>query len=630
MTTPIVLLPTPRQLIFSDQQFFLPNTGFIVIAATETQQVWKTAVSLQTTLSTLGLTWDIVAGMAAVPAQTPYILLSIVPGSGQHPQGYDLTITPEGATIIAQTPAGLFYAVQTLRQIVQQGGRNLPALRCTDWPDFPNRGVMLDISRNKVPTQQTLYELVDLFASWKINQLQLYTEHTFAYRQHPTVWANASPMTGEEILALDVYCRERFIELVPNQNSFGHLRPWLIHEPYRYLAECPDGCDTVWGHFDEPFSLAPGEPGSLELIRGLYDELLPHFSSRQFNVGCDETVDLGQGRSKEIVEKLGEGRVYFDFLMQIYREVSRRGYTMQFWGDIIMLHPELAAQLPRDVLALEWGYEADHPFDAHGAIFAVSGVPFYVCPGTSSWNTVAGRTDNALGNLRSAAENGRKHGACGYLITDWGDRGHWQPLTVSYLGFAYGSAVSWAYETNRELDIQAALAVHVFRDAAGVIGKLVYELGNVYRLADRTPHNSSLLFWLLQLSPAEVAGYATSPEEAAQFVDMLQNILPRLDELMQPLPQAGMERADASLIGRELVWAADMLRHACHRGVWAVNARWGVQPVGWQASLNGSELAKTAESLIAEFESLWLARNRPGGLQDSLQLLQKMLQQYGD
>ena len=166
---------------------------------------------------------------------------------------------------------------------------------------------MLDVSRNRVPTMQTLLELVDLLASWKINQLQLYTEHTFAYRNHPEVWADASPMTGEEILALDAYCRERFIELVPNQNSYGHMTRWLTHERYRPLADAPDGCDTRWGHYDYPLSLCPVDPGSIELVRSIFDELLPHFSSRQFNIGGDETIDLGQVRSKEAVEQRRRG-----------------------------------------------------------------------------------------------------------------------------------------------------------------------------------------------------------------------------------------------------------------------------------------------------------------------------------
>ena len=327
--------------------------------------------------------WEIVAGNA-VPHDQIGVTLSVVEGGTRHPQGYELTITPDGIHAVASTPAGVFYAVCTLIQLLGDQGSGvrrqeagvgsslespisnlqLPALRISDWPDFPNRGVMLDISRNRVPTMQTLLELVDLLASWKINQLQLYTEHTFAYRNHPEVWADASPMTGEEILALDAYCRERFIELVPNQNSFGHMTRWLTHDRYRPLADAPDGCDTRWGHYDYPLSLCPVDPGSIELVRSIFDELLPHFSSRQFNVGCDETIDLGQVRSKEAVEKRGAGRVYLDFLLKIYREVKARGRTMQFWGDIIMEHPELVPEVPRDAIALEWGYQPDHPFDA--------------------------------------------------------------------------------------------------------------------------------------------------------------------------------------------------------------------------------------------------------------------------
>ena len=116
-------------------------------------------------------------------------------------------------------------------------GAALPLLEIDDYPDFPARGVMLDVSRDKVPTMETVYGLVDWLAGLKINQFQLYTEHTFAYRQHPKVWAEATPFTSEDILALDAYCRERFIELVPNQNSFGHMHRWLKHPKYGHLAE---------------------------------------------------------------------------------------------------------------------------------------------------------------------------------------------------------------------------------------------------------------------------------------------------------------------------------------------------------------------------------------------------------
>ena len=229
-------------------------------------------------------------------------------------------------------------------------------------------------------------------------------------------------------------------------------------------------------------------------------------------MGCDETVDLGQGRSKDVVSERGIGRVYLDFLLAIYRQVKNRGYTMQFWGDVIHNYPELVDALPRDMIALEWGYEADHPFDTYNAIFERSGMPFYVCPGTSSWRTIAGRTHNALENLRNAAENGLKHGAVGYLNTDWGDEGHWQPLPVSYLGFAYGAAVSWGYEHNRQIPIWEALSAYAFEDPSGVMGKLVFDLGNVHNPIDFPIHNSTILFNILQADPEKLLAYlGTNP-----------------------------------------------------------------------------------------------------------------------
>jgi len=100
------------------------------------------------------------------------------------------------------------------------------------------------------------------------------------------------------------------MELVPNQNSFGHMHRWLKLPRYRRLAECPDGFDWPWGgHSDEPFSLDPTNPESLRFIAGLYEELLPPFSSRKFNVGCDETFDRGPGSSKEECERKGKWRV---------------------------------------------------------------------------------------------------------------------------------------------------------------------------------------------------------------------------------------------------------------------------------------------------------------------------------
>ncbi|MFL7837868.1 MAG: family 20 glycosylhydrolase [Candidatus Promineifilaceae bacterium] len=613
-----LLLPKPRYLIQDKGVLELVNGRLIVLDGTNAPALRLSAILLQQALAKAGVSWAITAG-ALLPPERIGVTMDVTPGSVRHIQGYELTITPRAIHLVAQTPAAIFYAVSTLIQLLDQYPKTLPAMRILDWPDFPNRGVMLDISRDKVPTMETLHGLVDMFASWKINQLQLYTEHTFAYQKHPLVWADASPLTGADILALDAYCRERFIELVPNQNTFGHMRRWLVHDRYRHLAECPQGCDTVWGHFDEPFSLCPGDPGSLQLVRDMLDELLPHFQSRQVNVGCDETVDVGQGRSREAVAEKGAGRVYLDFLNQIRREVRIRERTMQFWGDIVIEHPDLVAELPRDIIALEWGYEANHAFHEHGDVFARSGIPFYVCPGTSSWNTVGGRTGNAINNMRNAAENGLNHGATGFLTTDWGDNGHWQPLPVSYLGFAYGAALSWHYESNRDLDIAAAGSRYTFRDSAEVMGRLAYDLGNVYEASDIRVPNGTVLFYVLQIRPNEMeklrkdvlAGDLSDRENYTRM-------RARIDQVMAPLGEAQMKRPDAELLYDEFTWTADMLRHACDRALWLLDG----------APTPEENLAAQAQELIDRFQTIWMARNRSGGFRESVARMEAMRADY--
>ena len=305
----LTLLPLPQSVTYHGGLTELAEGKLIVVPGAAHLFA---AQRLQAALTKAGRHWEIAADSVALPAdQIGVRLLTGASDISSDKWSYQLHIAPDLLSIIGNgQPDSLWYGVCTLIQIVEQSGTQLPLLSITDWPDFERRGVMLDISRDKVPTLDTLYTLIDRLAGWKINEIQLYTEHTFAYRQHPVVWANASPMTGEQILALDRFCRERYIDLVPNQNSFGHMDRWLVHDRYRPLAEVPEGLD--WPAFlsPRPFTLAPDDPRSLELVAGLYEEFLPHFSSRYFNVGCDETFDLGQGRSHDLVKEQGRGRVY--------------------------------------------------------------------------------------------------------------------------------------------------------------------------------------------------------------------------------------------------------------------------------------------------------------------------------
>ena len=543
------------------------------------------------------------AGSTAAPQLPPSV--KVDPARMPHEQGYVLDIDSSGAvTIAANSPAGAFYAGQTLKQLQRQysGTGVLPVVHIEDWPDFLNRGVMLDVARDKVPTMETLRRLVDMFTELKYNQLQLYTEHTFAYKGHETVWKEASPMTPEDIRELDAYCRERFMELVPNQNSFGHMERWLSHPEYAKYAEKPGGGD-----------LCPVDPACVELLRGMYDDLLPNFSSSQFNVGCDETYTIGKGRSKEAVEKLGGGRVYLNFLKEIQKLVASHGKTMQFWGDIIMQHPELIGELPPNVIAMEWGYEANHPFLEHGKKFAQSGIPYYVVPGTSSWNSLLGRTDNALENLRNAAFNGFANGAKGFLVTDWGDGGHWQFIPVSFAPFAYGAALSWAMEANRDIPLARALDVHVFQDAAGVMGQAALDLGNAHLKSNVTIGNSSVYYGLLS---SAIQGSPSRGPLKKMTLDSVADNEKAIDDAIARMRKADMARDDAATILGEFETDAQLARIALHLG----RDRIACGDVGTLQLPKAKRLAAASdlEAAITRFKELWLQRNRPGGLQDSM------------
>ncbi len=513
-------------------------------------------------------------------------------------QGYRLSVRPDGATIVGGDPAGVFYGACTLAQLVVD--HRVPCVEIEDHPDRLIRAVMLDVSRDKVPTMATLRALIDLLASWKINELQLYVEHTFAYAAHREVWAAASPLTAEEIRELDAYCRERFVSLVPNQNSFGHLERWFVHERYRSLAETPGGIELPWGEITKaPFTLAPSAEG-LAFLDGLYRELLPNFASTRFNVGCDETYDLGLGKSRARVEAVGRPRVWLDFVREIHALAARHGHSIQVWGDTVRRHPELFPELPRDLTILDWGYDRERSLAPTAERLATAGQPFYVCPGTSSWTSLTGRTDNAVANILDAVEVARRFGARGVMVTDWGDGGHWQPLPISYLGFAWTAALAWSLDANRALDLPRVLDRFAFHTPG--MGQLVWDLGNTYLRPGFRRGNSSILYWFYTATLAEMRaswlprikyGPEVFVDDAAVTRGMHETI-EWIDATLAQIPAAADE-----LVRRELLHAGAMAKHAAHR------------------VLRAPELEAELDQLVAELVALWPRRNRPGGLVDS-------------
>jgi hexosaminidase len=628
LTKSLLLLPYPELLNFSSGCYRIPEAGSIVLGGRMDSMAVPAARKLQSVVSeALHLTLPLSCGTRS----TVTAAFSFTHQSGLPSQAYEIIVSENGITITYNSPEGAFYAAATLKQILNQTGRTVPCLHIRDRPDFGARGLMLDISRNKIPKQETLYRIVDLMADLKMNQLQLYIEGApFAYESFPDVWKLETPVSGDEIMLLDTYCRERYIELVPNQNSFGHMEGWLTRPEFNSLAEIPEGFMLPEGMYAADFypdglRMRPGtfhteDPKVLELLGQMYDDLLPYFSSGKFNVGCDETYELGLGKSSTQAGILGKGAIYLSFLKKIHELVTKRGKTMQFWGDIIIQYPELIPQLPKDIIAMEWGYSAEHPFEEDTRKFQEAGIPFYVCPGTSSWNSLTGRSDNMMANLRSAAIHGRDHGAIGYLITDWGDFGHWQHLPVSYAGFVYGGALAWNVNANLQADISGYLNQFVFADSSGAIGDLLLDLGNYYKLESGLPRpNDTELSMLLRskLDNVQLVEKLTE-EHLEQLASYVSGIEERLDGIT-------LRCDDGELVLRELRNGIHFIKHAIRLG--RIKRQLAHTPGQPDAAVL-SEQIQDLDILLHQYRLLWTERNRPGGLAQSVSKLLSLRGEY--
>ena len=495
-------------------------------------------------------------------------------------EAYRLWVTPEGLSAEAASAEGLYRACATIRRRLERHEAFSCGLTETA-PAYPVRGVMLDVSRNRVWSLPTLFGIVDRMARLRLNRLELYFENTFAYATHPDVWADGSPYTPNDLRALDAYCAERFVTLVPNQNTLGHFERWFRLPAYRErFAECPEGgVRTPWGSIQQtPTGIAAGLPEAQAFAAGLLDELLPCFPRATVaNLGGDEVFDLGQGRSRTD----DPAGLYLAYMARMADVARRHGKRPELWADMLLRHPDAlarAAESLPDATWVLWGYEASDPLAANAERLRAAGVRFMVAPGTSSWRSFCGRTTNMLANLRTAATIPCE----GMLLTDWGDAGHWQPLAVSLPALVRAADLAWSPDAPEE---GLSSEIDQLEGVKG-LGALLLRLGDTYRTAQAESYNATRLFQAYNLPPKEAPAFDRSALLAARS---------ELETLAEDATCLG----DA-LVAREARFALGMQRLAIER------------------ALGTSGLTRARARLAAQMELLWLERGPRAYLDDSL------------
>ena len=539
---------------------------------------------------------------------------------------YILEIASKTISIEHSDYNGALYGLMTLKQLIAGSLMKMKNVRIHDFPDLKVRGVMIDISRDKIPTLKTLKTLADHLMGMKINHLELYVEgFSIEYPAFPQVTAGETPFKLNEYVEFERYCLNRGIDLVGNMNGFGHMSAWLERPEFHDLAECPDGF-IQWGFPFPASTLNPLDENSFNLVKKTYEGFLPKSKSHFFNINCDEPFELGRGRSANRCLEIGLENVYVDFVNKLVDLIHESGKTPMLWGDVLIHHPEAAKRLSKDLIFIDWGYDRDYSFDAHAETLSGLKLPFILAPGTSTWNSFTSRYEDMRITTLNAATACKKHGGLGILTTDWGDNGHLQYLPWSYLGFAYAAKVSWSVDETDQSSMDDYLNRFVFMDRSNRLSGLMTEVAHYNDLETTYVHNATMAFQsILYVDPSnrfpfemvksvhqtQLKNNPLSLESHADIERLLNDALSKLNaiEAIDPLLKAEIEQ------GIQFVrFGTDVNRF-----------------INGKSEYDVSKLIKRLDNLMALHSKLWLKRNKKGGLKRSLSrlvMLKLLLESY--
>ncbi|MDV4150720.1 glycoside hydrolase family 20 zincin-like fold domain-containing protein [Clostridium sp. AL.422] len=470
------IIPRPRKMKYLEERFKLKRETNIILDYNCSFDDLDSAILLQDEINKdFGFKINITKA-SNCDIYNNYILVN--KNLSMENEEYKLTIEKGSIEIEASTSKGLFYGIQTLIQIIKEYGYSLPGVIIEDKPYFKHRGFYHDITRGKVPKLETLMYLVDKAAFYKINELQLYIEHTFAFKGMSEVWIDKDPLTSEEILLLDRYCKNKHIELIPSIATFGHLYEVLKTKSFKKLCELTEPEESDYSFVDRMahHTLNVTDEDSIRLVKYMLNQFIPLFSSNKFNICCDETFDLGKGKSSKTAEKLGVGKLYVDFLNKVISIVKKYDKEIMFWGDVILGHPDLINNIDKDVICLNWNYWCGVE-EKDTKIISESGRKQYVCPGVGGWSHLMNLMDNAFENIYRMISYGVKYDAIGVLNTNWGDYGNINLLSSSIPGMIYGAALSWNPEIEKDFrKMYKDISILEFKDSSGTLVSLLSDL----------------------------------------------------------------------------------------------------------------------------------------------------------
>ncbi len=526
--------------------------------------------------------------------------------TGAERDEYMIKADENGITLSASDDEGYFRAFTSLRQLMLRDHGRVMFCDIHDKPQFVQRGFMLDISRCRKPKPEYIRTIIDILAGLKYNEFQLYMEDfCFKYSAYPQFTEGFDCLTPEDIKAIEGYCEDRFIELVPNQNGFGHMTSWLATDELKHLAVTEDTID-------------PLDPESLEVMDKIYGSLLPYFKSGRVHIGLDEATGLGKNQTEAACRERGKAAVFMEWLNKLSDLCEKKyGKSVMFWGDMIINNPECFSQMPENAIPVEWDYEdiSAQLVDRRCRELAKTGHRFYVAPATTTWRSFTGRFETSEFNIRYMAELGQEHGAYGYLLTDWGDGGHPQNTVWSYVQIALAAQYSWNVGIKQHGGWRKPYFLHGAQDYmdeyvfGAKISRLLCDMGNYYTLEPEHIAVSTIVFNTVDMPLDENIKEdfydITRIGDPCSFED----IICRMKRDLAKVEALELDE----LYKREIAVNVNMVILGAELAIGKMN--------GGVTKQKAEELHRLIDDIMKEHREVWLARNYEKGIETFLGVL---------
>ena len=382
----ISLIPLPQSVIENEGEFVLGQK----LVAQVTPQA-KEAFDLFTEGFYRATNIKIKKTQKSSKAQLELSLAPSVPA-----EGYQLKVTQEKISISASQPAGFFYALQTLKQLMPRNVMagvadpkikrwSIPCVEIEDAPRFAWRGFMLDEGRHFFG-KEAVKRVIDVMAAYKMNRFHWHLTEDQGWRveikKYPKLtevgawreskglgYGNVNPdseqyggfYTQKDIKDIVEYARARFIEIVPEVDIPGHSQAAIAAYP-EILACDPDNKHEVWlwqGVSTDVINVA--NPQAVQFAKDVIDELTEMFPFGYIHLGGDE-CPVNKWRENEqckarlvAIGSQNYRDLQIDFYKQLYDHIAQKPADKQrkliFWNEI--LHGNTSI-LPNDITVMAW------------------------------------------------------------------------------------------------------------------------------------------------------------------------------------------------------------------------------------------------------------------------------------